>query len=183
MSTDGSKDQEANQHLLSALGPAALASRPRFLKLVQDETNATSKCTVCIESATIEDTGWVGTSLKRDTEAFQITDKKTGQTKNYPARHVDGTLYTRKLVCSVSANFSVTPIRATDPQPMGTATAQAQDLRQYAGGLTGDAELLPQGVVSLPRESPALKDPAALKTECVRNVARQLGEQLFMAYK
>lgn len=183
VTSDVSTEPEAVQHLLAALGPAALESRPRFLKIVHDETNATSKCIVSIEPATIDDTGWVGTSLKRDTEAFQITDKKTGETKYYPAKHVNGTLYTRSLVCRMSASFSVTPLRATDPQPAGTASAQAQDQKQYAAGLSGDAELLPRGVASLPREQPALRDPSVLKTECVRALAKQLGEQLFMAYK
>ena len=183
VTVDETKEGDAAKHLLSALGPAALASRPRFLKLVQDETNASSKCNISIESATLDDSGWIGKSLKRDTEAFQVTDKKTGQTKYYPARHVDGTLYTRTLTCSMSANFAVTPIRATDPQPTGTASAQAQDQKQYAAGLQGDAELLPQGVAGLPREQPAMRDPSTLKTDCVRHIARQLGEQLFMAYK
>ena len=183
VTSDGSSEQDGVKHILAALGPAALASRPRFLKIVQDETNATSICNVSIESATIDDTGWVGTSLKRDTEAFQQTDKKTGEVKYYPARHVDGTLYTRTLVCTMSANFSVTPIRDTDPQPAGTASAQAQDQKQYAANLRGDADLLPRGVVNLPREQPAIRDPSALKTECSRALAKQLGEQLFMAYK
>lgn len=181
--SDAPAEQEGVQHLLTALGPAALASRPRFLKIVRDETNATSICTVSIEPATIDDTGWVGKSLKRDTEAYQVTDKKTGETKYYPARHVDGTLYTRTITCTVSASFSVTPIRATDPQPAGTASAQAQDQKQYAANLSGDAGLLPAGVVNLPRQQPALRDPSALKTECVRALAQKLGEQLFMSYK
>jgi hypothetical protein len=181
--SESPEDADSLKHLMSALGPAALASRPRFLKLVRDETNATSICTVSIEPATVDDTGWVGKSLRRDTEAYQVTDKKTGETKNYPARHVDGTLYTRTITCTASASFSVTPIRATDPQPAGNASAQAQDQKQYAAHLSGDAGLLPPGVVNLPRQQPALRDPSALKTECVRALAQKLGEQLFMSYK
>jgi hypothetical protein len=180
---EGPKDQEGAQQLLAAVGPTALASRPRFLQLVQAESNATSKCIVRIDSTTIDDTGWVGTSLKRDTEAYQVVDKKTGQVKNYPDRHVDGTLKARTLECTVSATFTVIPIRATDPQPTGTATAQARDSKRYVEGLQGDVGLLPAEIVSLPREPVALRDPDVLKIECVRGLAKQLGEQLFMAYK
>ncbi len=177
-----SRDEEASQQLLAAITPAALASRPRFLKVIRDETNATSKCTVCIESVTMDDSEWVGTSLKKDTEAFEVTNQKTGKVTYYPARHVDGMLYTRTLVCTVSGNFSVTPIRATDPQPAGTASVQATDSRQYAVW-QGDKELLPSGVATLPQQPPELRSASILKIDCVRRLAANLGEQLFLAYK
>ena len=179
---DGSKEEEVAKGIVVGIGPAALAGRPRFLKIVQIESNATSKCTVNVESVANADSGWLVTSLNKHMDAWSQTDKKTGETTYYPARDVSGSLYTRSVSCSVSANFAVIPIRATDPGPAGTASESASDSKQWANW-SGDGGLLPSGVSSLPRQEVALADPSLLKTLCVRSIVRNLGEQLFESYK
>jgi len=98
---DGSKEEDAAKDIARSVGPAATAGRPRFLKLESVETNATSKCTVVVESVAHEDTGWRETSLNKHIDASSYTDKKTGKTTEYPARDVRGSLYTRTVSCSM----------------------------------------------------------------------------------
>lgn len=178
----GSKEEDAAKDISVAIGPAAMAGRPRFLKIAQEETNATSKCTICVESVSYEDSGWLATSLDKHTDAWSSTDKKTGKTTYYPARDVRGILYKRSVSCSMTANFSVAPIRATDPSPAGTASEVVTDSKAWANW-QGDQGLLPNGVAALPRQEVALADTKVLKIHCVRRIVTNLGEQLFSAYK
>ena len=179
---DGSKEEEAAKDIARGIGPAATAGRPRFLKMESVETNATSKCTVTVESVAHEDTGWQATSLDKHMDAWSSTDKKTGKTTYYPARDVRGMLYNRSVSCSMTANFAVTPIRVTDPSPAGTANEVATDRKSWANW-QGDQGLLPNGVAELPRQEVTLADPTVLKTHCVRRITTNLGGQLFSAYK
>lgn len=182
MTCAGSKEEDAAKSISVALGPAAMAGRPRFLKITPEETNATSKCMICVESISCEDTGWRATSLDKHMDAWSSTDKKTGKTTYYPARDVRGILYNRSVSCSMTANFSVAPIRATDPSPAGTASEAVTDSKAWANW-SGDEGLLPRDVAALPRQEVALASPDVLKTHCVRRIVRSLGEQLFSAYK
>ncbi len=181
LSAGEAKEAEYTRQLMNSMASVAMEMRPRFLGICASETNASAKCVVSIEDASITDSGWVGTSLNNDTPESSWTDKK-GVTHVTPAMHVRGMLYSRSVVCTASANFRVTSERVTEAQPSGTASARAGDKKDYAVW-QGDGQLLPPGVQNLPQTPPALASPASLKADCVRTMARNLGQQLFLAYK
>lgn len=181
LAADASREQDCARQLANSLTSVAMEMRPRFLVICPDETNATAKCIVTIEDASITDSDWVGTSLNKDTDASSWTDNK-GVVHVIPAMHVRGMLFSRSVTCTAAANFRVASVRATEAQPSGTANARAGDQKEYAVW-QGDWQLLPSGVQNLPQTPPGLASPAALKAECVRSLARTLGGQLFLAYK
>lgn len=176
-----SNEREFTQAICLGLGPAALQERPRYLKIVGDETNATTLCSVSVQPVNEQDTGWVSKAGRAD-PTFIVTDQYGNKKKIQ--KHATWTVYSREISCRMSGGFSTEVKNQVQAlaAPGGNASYVAADSGKYAE-CQGDMDAVPKDIQSLPGDPPVMKDKETLRSECVRGIIGQLGNKLFLAYK
>ena len=175
-----SLDPAAARILASGVGATAISERPRFLKLAETREGAGGVCTIRIEDASFNDSGWIWRRNSRRVEVPKYDDdgKKIGTIK----KKAWWTVYTRWTSYSLSAGFSVTAQNADEPAPSARASHTETSEVSYASW-HGEEEGVPADVKALPSHPSEPKNRATLTGECAGKVAGELGHKLFLAYK
>jgi len=177
--TDGTADRRACDVVVSGVPRAARERGLEFLEFVSDPSRATGRCALRLDE-TFHDTGWQASSDRAEVIVIQ-QDPKTKQNVEVKKR-ARWTVHERRTEYRLDASFSVTAIRAGDPQPSGSATREASDQGQYANW-SGDPEAVPGWVRDLPSSPVRLKDRSQFALECANELVNELGHQLFLGYK
>lgn len=165
--------------LATSLPQHTASLRPRFLKFVPDRAVATSTSEVTVSDISVTDSGWVGKDGKNEYKSTTKDQNGQKQEKTYSASWTE---YTKDISCTVSAGYTVTPIRQGDPTGAGSSSKTERWVGKYVRW-SGDQEAVPSELSKLPNNPPAAPNQGALVSASMNNIIQDLASQLFQNYK
>ena len=168
------------QQLSNEFPGKTIERRPRFLEIVGTQDAATSILEVTISDLSFTDTGWQG--KKDSNKCADVTKDKYGNVLSRKEYSAEWTHFTRTVSCSLTAGYSVKPVRLTDLPGAGSAKQSIQQALEYIQW-SGDKEAMPSKLLQLSNTQPAVPNKAGMASPLMGKVIPPLSEKLFLANK
>lgn len=177
---DNGDQEQLCKQLLTGVSHGAMLDRPRFLKIVQSVDEATSKGELTIQAVNLADTGW----MARANEAHYYENKtdEKGNVVKVIDHYAQWILHEREISCTVTAGYSITPIREGDQPGTGSDTKTSNWSQKYIR-INGDMRAVPADLAQLPQNAPLPPSRQALASACIRLINYRLSVQIFSQYK
>ncbi len=177
---DAYRHPDVAERLTRGTGVEAMKSRPRFMALAREASQADSVATLTIEQADVHDTGWRGREDSRSVFS-EWRDPETGRVTRVRHRAV-WVVYTRHIRYALSVRLSVDSEHPDHPRPAETFADSLEARGTYATW-SGSRRAVPAHILYLSRRPVPPMDETPLRDRLLDEAIVRFGHALFLAYK